>query len=97
VGAGTLGVGALPILGALAGYLWELRRVYRRNVAFSEENNETLRDLARQNAEAVQEITALNQRHQEWSRLLEQQISARQRQSSRLAATATISRAPSCS
>jgi len=86
VGAGLAGlsVGAaivlLPLLGATLGHLFETRRVYRRNVDYGEESNESLRQLARDYAEAVQEITALNQRHRHWNRLLEEQLTERRNQ-----------------
>ncbi|MDY0003162.1 MAG: hypothetical protein RBU30_17820, partial [Polyangia bacterium] len=80
LGGPALAGGLMLLAGGLVGHMVELGKVYRRNVAYSEENNETLRELARRNAEAVQEIIALNQRHRDWSRLLEAQITERQRQ-----------------
>jgi len=68
----------LPVIGGLLGHMLELRAVYRRNVAYGEEANEIARDLARQNAEALQEVQALQLRHQDWSRLLEAQLTERQ-------------------
>jgi len=78
-----LGVSALSpvpwliILGGAAGYVYEMWRTNRVNLAFGEEVNRDLRDLARKNAEAMQEILAFHARQRDWSRLLEEQATER--------------------
>lgn len=73
----------LPLVGGLLGHMRELGAVYRRNVAYGEEANEIARDLAHQHAEALQEVQALQRRHQDWGRLLEAQMAERQERAER--------------
>jgi len=68
---------ALPLLGAAAGYIFELRRTNRANLDIGEEMNDALRVLARQDAEARSEILALNKRQRDWSHVLEEQVADR--------------------
>lgn len=64
-------------LGTLAGYVFELRRTNRKNLAVGEEANEALRKLSREEAEARLEIVELTNRQRRWTQLLEEQLTER--------------------
>lgn len=68
---------ALPVLGALAGWVHELTRIQRVNLAFAEQQHRVLREVGLAEAEARSEISALHQRQKEWTRLVEQQMAER--------------------
>jgi signal transduction histidine kinase len=67
----------LALLGFVAGYAHELARVHRANLRTSEEQNEVLRVVANEEAEARAEIVALHKRQRQWTMMLEEQISDR--------------------
>jgi len=67
----------LPILGALFGFVLELRRNQRSNLAFGAEQNEALRRLATEEAEVRRELLDLQQRQREWMQLLEAESAQR--------------------
>lgn len=68
---------ALPVLGALFGYVLELRRAGLINLRLGQDMNRVLRDLGESEAETRSEIVALHQRQREWIRLMEQQVTER--------------------
>ena len=68
---------SLPLLGWAAGHIYELRRTNRANLLLGEEINEALRVALRDDVEARQEILELQQRQQQWARLMEQQVADR--------------------
>lgn len=70
-------VWTFPLLGGAVGAIYELVRINRANLAIVEQINAGLRDLARQDAEARQELVALHQRQRDWTRLMEQQLNER--------------------
>jgi signal transduction histidine kinase len=76
LGTLTLWLG-LPILCGLVGYVLELRRSNKANLAIGEEMNEALVGLAAEDADARREVLALNQRQKEWTRVLEEQVAER--------------------
>jgi signal transduction histidine kinase len=65
---------SLPMAGAALGYGWESRRTYRRNLDFSQEVTDAVRELARAEREARQENLGLLDRQKDWSRLMEEQV-----------------------
>lgn len=67
----------LPILGGLVGYVLELRRTNKANLAIGEEMNEAIVHLAAEDADARREVLALSQRQKEWTRVLEEQVAER--------------------
>jgi hypothetical protein len=69
----------LSLLGGMLGFAIELWRTQLANTRFSQETNESLREMARQTVEAMAEVQALQQRQDEWSRLLEEQVTERTR------------------
>jgi len=81
--AASVGLGAyagllsLPLLGAAAGWIRELRRANRANLAMGEDMNEGLREMAREASDAREELLALTQRQQQWTDLLEKQVGDR--------------------
>ena len=68
---------ALPIIGGLVGYVLELRRTNKANLAIGEEMNQALVGLAAEDADARREVLALSQRQKEWTRVLEEQVAER--------------------
>jgi signal transduction histidine kinase len=68
---------ALPLLGAVTGYVLELRRTAVINLKLGQDMNRVLRDLGETEAETRSEIVALHQRQREWIRLMEQQVTER--------------------
>jgi signal transduction histidine kinase len=68
---------ALPLIGGLAGYAFELRRTNKANLAIGEEVNDALRDLARDDAESRHEVIEHHRRQREWTRLMEEQVAER--------------------
>jgi signal transduction histidine kinase len=70
-------LGALPLVGILAGLALELRRTGRVNLAFAREVNLVVRDLGQSEAETRAEIIALQDRQREWIRIMEQQVAER--------------------
>jgi signal transduction histidine kinase len=68
---------AVPFLGALVGYVFELRRIGRINLRLGQDVSRVLRDLGETEAETRSEIVALHQRQREWIRLMEQQVTER--------------------
>jgi signal transduction histidine kinase len=74
---GWIATVALPILGALLGYVLELRRTGLLNLKLGQDVNRVLRDLGETEAETRSEIVALHQRQREWIRLMEHQVTER--------------------
>jgi signal transduction histidine kinase len=70
---------ALPSIGALLGYLYELRRTNRENFRISESINGELRLLVERNTSDQREILDLHRRQRRWSRILEEQVAERTR------------------
>lgn len=70
---------ALPIVGALAGYVLELRRAGRANLEMREEHGQAARLFAAAEAETRRELLALNTRQAEWTRILEESAVERTR------------------
>jgi signal transduction histidine kinase len=68
---------SLPALGLLLGTVFELHRTNRANLGVVEEINEGLRQLAREDASARQELLALHHRERDWTRLMEEQVAER--------------------
>ena len=68
---------ALPLLGAVLGYVLELRRTGSINLRLGQDMNQVLRSLGESEAETRSEIVALHQRQREWIRLMEQQVTER--------------------
>lgn len=77
--------GVIPILGASAGYIWELLRANRCNLKVADDINRGLSQLVVENQEAQQEILSLHQRQRAWNRRLEEQVAERTRNSEQLA------------
>jgi len=74
---GWISTVALPVLGALLGYVLELRRSGNINLRLGQDVNHVLRALGESEAETRSEIVALHQRQREWIRLMEQQVTER--------------------
>jgi len=68
---------SLPLLGAAVGHIMELRRTNGANVAMSEEVHQAIEDIAKDDADARQELLALQQRQRTWTRALEEQVQER--------------------
>lgn len=68
---------ALPVLGALVGLVLELHRTQKTNLAFGAQQNEALRALAEEEAEARRELLDLQQRQREWMQILEAESAER--------------------
>ncbi len=68
---------AMALTGGLLANSLELFRVHRTNREFAEHSHAALEEIARQEADARQEILALNKRQQDWLRMLEEQIAER--------------------
>jgi len=68
---------ALPFVGALLGWVLELRRSAGANEAFAIEAHRVVRELGQSEAETRSEIFALNQRQRDWIRLMEEQVTER--------------------
>jgi signal transduction histidine kinase len=77
--------GMTPILGASAGFIWELLRANRRNLMVADDINRGLSQLVVENQEAQQEILSLHHRQRAWNRRLEEQVAERTRNSEQLA------------
>jgi signal transduction histidine kinase len=67
----------LPMLGAALAWIYELRRTEAANLALGSEIQGALRALADDAAQSREEIFALHQRQQDWTRLLEEQVAER--------------------
>jgi signal transduction histidine kinase len=67
----------LPMLGAALAWIYELRRTEAANLALGSEIQGALRALADDAAQSREEIFALHQRQQEWTRLLEERVAER--------------------
>lgn len=68
---------AIPLLGALLGYVYELHRTQRANAAVNEQINEAVRRLAAEEGDARREVLELHRRQREWTRLLEEDTTER--------------------
>jgi signal transduction histidine kinase len=68
---------AFPVLGAAIAYILELRRAQGTNLKLAGDMNQVLRDLGQAEAEARSELSALDRREKEWTRLMEEQMAAR--------------------
>ena len=67
----------LPILGATVATLVEWRRIHRSNRHVGQESLQALQQLAEQETKTREEIAALNQRQNEWVKILEEQVAER--------------------
>ena len=67
----------LPMLGAALAWIYELRRTEAANLALGSEIQGALRAFADEAAQSREEIFALHQRQQDWTRLLEEQVAER--------------------
>jgi signal transduction histidine kinase len=67
----------LPVLGAALAWIYELRRTEAANLALGSEIQGALRAFADEAAQSREEIFALHQRQQDWTRLLEEQVAER--------------------
>ncbi|MEO7097258.1 MAG: HAMP domain-containing sensor histidine kinase [Polyangiales bacterium] len=83
-GADVSGI-ALPMLGAAIGYILENQRTSAANRAVNEEVTDALRELAREESEARQELLELHQRQRDWTRMLEEDAAERSAQLQRVA------------
>lgn len=68
---------ALPIIGALVGFILELQRTNRANLAFGAEQHDALVRLAEEEAEARRELLEVHRRQRDWTQLLEQDTAER--------------------
>lgn len=68
---------ALPALFATLGYLVDVRKKSKANLAYASELNNVMRDLGAAEAETRAEIVGLHQRQRDWTRLMEQQVTER--------------------
>ncbi|MBK7402086.1 MAG: HAMP domain-containing histidine kinase [Myxococcales bacterium] len=75
--AAALGLACLPVIGALLGYVYELRRTSRKNLDTSGQLNEALAEVIRDDGEARRELLDLHQRQREWVRVIEEQVGER--------------------
>jgi len=82
---GEIGAIALPLLGASLGYIFENQRTGAANLAVREEVTEALRELAREETEARQELLELQERQRDWTRRLEVDSAERSAQMQRVA------------
>jgi signal transduction histidine kinase len=76
--------GVTPVLGAAAGYIFELRRANRHNLHVADDINRGLSQIVVENQEVQQEILNLHGRQKNWSRRLEKQVTERTRASEQL-------------
>jgi signal transduction histidine kinase len=67
----------LPILGALTGWVVELRRTYEANLRHGDQIKVALQEMAEAEAEARHELIDLHQRQRRWAGLLEEQVAER--------------------
>jgi len=76
---GGLDVGglALPLLGAAIGYIVETRRTNAANLSVRNEVSAALREFARSETEARQELLELQERQRDWLRRVERELDAR--------------------
>jgi signal transduction histidine kinase len=68
---------AMGVLGALLGYLFEIRRTDRVNEQTREEVMSAFRQLAHDEADARRELLEMHSRQKEWTRLVEEEMGAR--------------------
>lgn len=68
---------ALPLLGALVGFVLELQRSHRANLEFGAEQNEALRKLAEEESDARRELLEVHRRQREWTQFVEQDAAER--------------------
>jgi signal transduction histidine kinase len=66
-----------PVVGALVGTIYELRRTYRTNLKYGEEIRAALQEIAEHEAEARHELMALHEREKQFVRLMEEQVAER--------------------
>ena len=67
----------LGVLGGALGYLFEVRRTERINERTREEVMGALRDLAHDESDARRELLEMHQRQKDWTRLVEEEMTAR--------------------
>jgi signal transduction histidine kinase len=67
----------LGVLGAALGHLFEVRRTERVNERTREEVLGALRDLAHDESDARRELLGMHQRQKDWTRLVEEEMTAR--------------------
>lgn len=78
-----LGLTALPtpiamaIIGAVLGYGFEVRRTERVNDTTRQEVMKALQELANEEAEARRDLLDMHERQKQWTRLVEEEMSAR--------------------
>jgi len=68
---------ALPLLCAAVGYIVETRRITTANLSVRDEVGAALREFARGETEARQELLELQERQRDWLRRVEQELDAR--------------------
>ena len=76
-GGSLVGLFVLPVLGAALGWILELSRANKANLAMGEDMNKGLREMAGEASEAREELLALTQRQEQWTNLLEEQMESR--------------------
>ncbi|MCK5035333.1 MAG: HAMP domain-containing histidine kinase [Candidatus Sabulitectum sp.] len=69
--------GVIPIAGALAGYIFELRRTNSHNLQVADDINRGLSQIVVENQEVQHEIMNLHERQRNWNRRLENQVAER--------------------
>jgi signal transduction histidine kinase len=68
---------AMALLGAVVGYLLEVRHAERSNEGTRREVMEAFQALAREEAESRSELLHMHDRQKEWTRLVEEEMSSR--------------------
>jgi signal transduction histidine kinase len=81
-----VGAAAVAVLGTALGHLVELWRTLQANLQTGQEINRELLSMALEEAEARQELAALEQRERQWSRVMEEQLQERTAVLTRVAA-----------
>jgi signal transduction histidine kinase len=73
----VLGLGTVPLSFGLLGAVWEQRSTQRANTAYAMQIQDSLRQLAEDEAGARREILAFHRRQRQWGRLMEEQVAER--------------------
>lgn len=79
-GTSTFGLLLLPLLGAASGHILDLHRTADLNLAFSEAQAMAFEKLATEVYDAKREAFDASQRHQGWSKTLQERIDERNRE-----------------
>lgn len=75
---------SLPIMGAVLGHAFELRRMHSNNMKLGKEMTSALRELANAEFETRSELAAIHARQREWMQLVEEQAEERTRKLERI-------------